>query len=577
MAINLCGQMDLFSMLGDIGGKPYNNMTISADIPSAFSGKTENENSDNLDDYLSVEEKILTLLKKKKEMKLTTNSEIYSIFSKKKIEEEDMEYVSDKLEDYLRELLLDCVPGNVQEEDFRLSDTLEDLMWYSPAADYIRHFDFINRGNMACSQFQIIGTRGVKPYYQLIGYESYKDLPVYLSINKMKKRQRGKCYYRTGNKKNTMAYISDAAFCITRAVMFNEVVKVMDEDSTFKDYVKSLLSKEVDKLLDDGLVAADDNLLERICHALGTQILTVKTAAPSSSTNLSGKRYTGGLSDILQTKVAYSDMALYCHLLGIRVSISYFHMKTWYDKALVKLYCRILKRNVQIEKMVQYNRKRESDYAKSFQTKKGIPDKVLKAMKESQFNDYFGYIEMDEECDIDKVAELAKEWSALSETYFGGKRYEDVSLRFRKLGNHHAIGLYYTWFRCICVDVRNPKSMVHEFMHMIDDGTLTGIRQDYLSIKDDFSKILNRYCYFIDKSGENLSGKYNKSYYKTPTEVFARCGEIYVHRMLGVNDSLVGDCQGFAYPDDEYLNRYIREYYDNLFAVAFGKEGDCDE
>lgn len=173
MAINLCGQMDLFSMLGDISGKPYNNMTISADIPSAFSGKTENENSDNLDDYLSVEEKILTLLKKKKEMKLTTNSEIYSIFSKKKIEEEDMEYISDKLEDYLRELLLDCVPGNVQEEDFRLSDTLEDLMWYSPAADYIRHFDFINRGNMACSQFQIIGTRGVKPYYQLIGYESY--------------------------------------------------------------------------------------------------------------------------------------------------------------------------------------------------------------------------------------------------------------------------------------------------------------------------------------------------------------------------------------------------------------------
>lgn len=43
MAINLCGQMDLFSMLGDIGGKPYNNMTISADMPSAFSGKTENE------------------------------------------------------------------------------------------------------------------------------------------------------------------------------------------------------------------------------------------------------------------------------------------------------------------------------------------------------------------------------------------------------------------------------------------------------------------------------------------------------------------------------------------------------
>ena len=58
--------MDLFSMLENISGKPYNNMTISADMPSAFSGKTENENSDDLDDYLSVEEKILTLLKKEK-------------------------------------------------------------------------------------------------------------------------------------------------------------------------------------------------------------------------------------------------------------------------------------------------------------------------------------------------------------------------------------------------------------------------------------------------------------------------------------------------------------------------------
>lgn len=111
-----------------------------------------------------------------------------------------MEYISDKLEGYMRELLLDCVSDDMQKENFKLSDTLEDLMGYSTAADYIRHFDFINRGNMACSQFQIVGTRGVKPYYQLIGYESYEDLPVYLSINKMKKRSRGKCYYRTGKK-----------------------------------------------------------------------------------------------------------------------------------------------------------------------------------------------------------------------------------------------------------------------------------------------------------------------------------------------------------------------------------------
>ena len=42
------------------------------------------------------------------------------------------------------------------------------------------------------------------------------------------------------------------------------------------------------------------------------------------------------------------------------------------------------------------------------------------------------------------------------------------SIRFRKLGNHKAIGLYYPLIQCLCVDLRNTTSFIHELGHLID-------------------------------------------------------------------------------------------------------------
>ena len=112
--------------------------------------------------------------------------------------------------------------------------------------------------------------------------------------------------------------------------------------------------------------------------------------------------------------------------------------------------------------------------------------------------------------------------------------------------------------------------MAHEVGHMID------YHNGSLSKKYSFQKIYDRYEYLLkeyQKKGSETekkvlkgSSKYNLKYYLQPTEVFARCFEMYVVRTRNIDNSL---CRpgGFAYPEDEALMMLIKGYFDELFAV----------
>lgn len=212
-------------------------------------------------------------------------------------------------------------------------------------------------------------------------------------------------------------------------------------------------------------------------------------------------------------------------------------------------------------------------------TKKNIPDKTVKAMSESKFNDYFGYVEFDEDCDLSKMEEIEKEFHALVTTYFKCGKQEDVALRFRKLGNYKAAGLYFPDIHCLCVDLRFPSSMCHEYFHMMD------FVQGSLSRMNSFSECESCYTKAIEEyvnSTEEGSGirstwfgntKYNKDYYLMPTEIFARCGEIYLTRIRGVKNSLCKPDGGFAYPQSDELDAAIKRYYDRL--LGFEETEKC--
>lgn len=220
------------------------------------------------------------------------------------------------------------------------------------------------------------------------------------------------------------------------------------------------------------------------------------------------------------------------------------------------------------KKQEEYENSLAKEYASVWETKKNIPRKVLKAMKASHFNDTFGFVEFDEECDLKKVAELEKEWEAIVRLLGIGK-YKDVSLRFRKLGNHKAAGLYFPSLCCLCVDVRYPSSMIHEVFHMMDyhEGRRSE-KNSFYGIRKRYEMILRQEIEKLEpndpvKKQMNGKSKYNLSYYLTPTEIFARCGEMYLLKR-GVDNSLLKPEDGIAYPKDEVLMNMITQYFDAM-------------
>lgn len=208
----------------------------------------------------------------------------------------------------------------------------------------------------------------------------------------------------------------------------------------------------------------------------------------------------------------------------------------------------------------------DSEYAKSYQTKKNIPAKTLASMEESAFNDYFGYVEFDENVDLNKIAVVTEQFVAFKETYFPKIDSSDNAIRFRRLGNHKALGLYYPSVKCLCVDINSPSSLIHEYGHLIDFcyGRLSNESSFYQIRRMYEDRIRRRMEEDKDFSGLMKSkGKYNLSYYLIPTEIFARSFELYVKEVLGVNNSLTPTVYEAVYPTDDEFIKAIELYFIN--------------
>lgn len=221
-------------------------------------------------------------------------------------------------------------------------------------------------------------------------------------------------------------------------------------------------------------------------------------------------------------------------------------------------------------------RNEEKHTARVFQTKKNIPEKCIKVMEASVLNDTFGYVELDEECDLKLFKEIEKEFTALRTMCFGTEvSYKDVAIRFRKLGRHRAAGLYFPTLRCLCVDIHSPSSLCHEYLHMVDyeSGELSE-KYSFIDIRERYEELLRESMKRMpegDATKKCLMGKsqYNLNYYLQPTEVFARCGEMYFNCIHQIHNSLLVPKYGFAYPkEDEALMKIIDTYYTKLFPVA---------
>lgn len=216
------------------------------------------------------------------------------------------------------------------------------------------------------------------------------------------------------------------------------------------------------------------------------------------------------------------------------------------------------------------------DYARTYMTKKNIPKKTLEFMENNNFLNMFGFVEADEDCEIEKLNKLASEFEDLSKELYLPV-VKNHSLRFRKLGKIKALGVYYPGFNTLAIDLDGVSSFVHEMFHMID------FENDILSLNSKFKPLLDKYRQLMDKYVDDLGqesptykfwykgkSKYARGYYASNEEAFARMGELYVTEILNLKSSFAkidytSDIQRIVYPKNKEFLDLIKVYYDELF------------
>lgn len=218
------------------------------------------------------------------------------------------------------------------------------------------------------------------------------------------------------------------------------------------------------------------------------------------------------------------------------------------------------KRKAEVLRIREYE-DAERGHAKSYENKARLPEKTIRAMKESPLNECFGFVEYDEDVDLEKAAVFERTFLDVRRKYLSGFDASNNAIRLRRLGNHKATGLYYPGVRCLCVDYRHPESFLHEFGHLMDyEGGDLSLSADFLEIRDEYGK-------WIDAHADKITtrGKYDKAYYLTPTEVFARSFELYCKKVLGLTCCLLPESfREAVYPQAAHYEELVTAYFDRL-------------
>lgn len=141
-------------------------------------------------------------------------------------------------------------------------------------------------------------------------------------------------------------------------------------------------------------------------------------------------------------------------------------------------------------------------------------------------------------------------------------------LKFRKLGKHKATGLFVPPLNIVAVDVRDTTSFIHEIGHHLDFY----LSDTTLSTKKSFSHIQRQYVesLLLFKKNGSITQKM-LTYYMTPTEVFARGFELWVHeRVYNQKHSVLKKDHEAYCTEPQYIAFQtvideVMDYFDKLF------------
>lgn len=546
--------------------------------------------------YLQREERILTLAREKVKRKMGSfkeGSELFSEVKHAKLQEGDCAVIS-----YVRKVITKKVLEPAAEKLVQIvsaRNTTEGLETSEPFLRFSELFGPDVELSFQLSHVEAAIIRDVaysqkRPEKEVAVKVTIDGKSAVVCLNKplSSKRRGGEFYLRRDVNKQTVL-VGDLEY-LAPYVLTPVVDKIISQ--RFGNFSSS-------EGMEDNMVfwAAKGYLMERLNSCELDGILYAEARFLATYPEISG---------FIKREMPYKEVSLYCPeemktkvrtldegYLGLFTpfckSVPRIRFRSRWDSLQENMYVflfRMLYRDWHIEENEKVRQEHPEHIARAFETKKNIPEKYLQAMMKSEFNDYFGYVEIDEDCDLNAVLEITEEFKSISRAYFNDLAMKDVALRFRKLGKHRASGLFYPYFNCICVDLRMPESMMHEYFHMLDYNF------GELSRTYSFSKVYERYAYLLKKTASELkeddpakgilygNSKYNLDYYLNLSEVFARCGEIYMRHEKGLYNSLSGAVVGIEYPVwDKELMAIIKEYYDKFFETHIYKkerEGKAD-
>lgn len=392
-----------------------------------------------------------------------------------------------------------------------------------------------------------------------------------------KRFRNGDFYYKINPGRTIhMIHVEDLFYMLFCINWLNQLKQDAEADPTIKDTLKYLLKDSTRILLSynwnyDGLPEYFQEYLldngytlqNKECYLLSESKITLDYAEKAEDS------YYQCQFDLIS--LVYGDFLFTADLLSSSSTPSaYLYFDNHYEDFSLRTLLYFIKSLKDLKEEEKHRKSLEGIVAKAYMTKRNIPQYILKEMRTSELNNYFGFIEFDEDVDLKLVSYVIEEFKKVNHFIFHDYKSRNTALRFRKLGRHHATGLYYPSIRTMVVDFRHLDSFFHEYFHMLDD-TFGDLSMDYK-----FSPIVNRYQVLVqkevtseEKKGNHLlpgKGKYNLQYYLRKCEIFARCGEIYLFRNRKVISSLLKPekTKYFCYPDDDELNNLIKNYYDDL-------------
>lgn len=225
--------------------------------------------------------------------------------------------------------------------------------------------------------------------------------------------------------------------------------------------------------------------------------------------------------------------------------------------------------SLQAEREINDN---HNSHARFFQEKKNISLEKREVMKRysNSWSDFVKGVEIDNEGDLTKLHKLAPEIKATLSLLPKASDEKKPILRFRKLRNLKALGVFTNFNDTIALEFRitngqpGIESFIHEYGHFLDYHTskynLSTMSKFMNLIGDPATRRLEK---FADQRKISNKGKYGLKYYCTPTEIFARAFELYISH-LGLNNSLISDPEYYQNAS-HYDYACFKENEDNIY------------